>query len=40
MTTRRMNLLPIIDIGIRDAGDADQQFGFELGPVCFGTSKK
>ena len=40
ITTKKMDLLPIIDIALRDAGDADQQFGFELEPVCFGTKKR
>ena len=39
ISTKKLNLLPIIDIAVRDAGDADQQFGFELEPVCFGTKK-
>ena len=38
--TRKTDILPIIDVGVRDAGDANQQFGFELEPVCFGTAKK
>ena len=35
--TRKTDVLPIIDVAMRDAGDANQQFGFELEPVCFGT---
>lgn len=35
--TKKTSLLPIIDIAVHDAGAVDQQFGFELGPVCFGS---
>lgn len=27
--------LPILDVAIRDIGGKGQQFGIELGPVCF-----
>lgn len=37
INTASMSMLPILDIGIRDAGEGNQEFGFELGPVCFGT---
>lgn len=34
-----MSMLPIIDVAVRDAGEAYQEFGLELGPVCFGVQK-
>jgi len=37
MRTRKMSLLPIIDVAVRDGGDVDQEFGFTLDKVCFGT---
>lgn len=27
--------LPLLDIGVRDIGEASQEFGLEIGPVCF-----
>ncbi len=27
--------LPIMDIAVRDIGGKEQEFGLELGPVCF-----
>lgn len=36
--TRKIRLLPIVDIAVRDAGDVNQEFGITLEPVCFGTN--
>lgn len=33
--TESANRLPIIDIAMRDVGGANQEFWFEIGPVCF-----
>ncbi|ELW66609.1 Collagen alpha-1(III) chain [Tupaia chinensis] len=33
--TRKAMILPIVDIAPFDFGDADQEFGFDLSPVCF-----
>ncbi|KAI0219735.1 Collagen alpha-1(V) chain [Lamellibrachia satsuma] len=33
--TLRLNRLPIVDFLPQDYGHAEQQFGFEMGPVCF-----
>jgi len=33
--TRRNTRLPIVDVAPSDIGQADQQFGITLGPVCF-----
>jgi len=38
--TKNMGMLPIIDAAVRDAGDSDQQFGFTVEPVCFGTTQE
>lgn len=35
INTPRIDQLPIIDIMLNDFGDANQRFGFEVGPVCF-----
>lgn len=29
--------LPLLDVAAVDFGQANQKFGFELGPVCFGS---
>ncbi|WP_411026593.1 hypothetical protein, partial [Salmonella sp. s54395] len=34
-TTRSTKRLPIVDVAPADIGMEDQQFGLELGPVCF-----
>lgn len=33
--TEKTQRLPIVDIAIRDAGSSEQEFGLEIGPVCF-----
>jgi len=33
--TVRLNRLPIVDFMPQDYGHYGQQFGFEMGPVCF-----
>ncbi|CAG2174253.1 unnamed protein product [Oppiella nova] len=33
--TDKPQRLPILDIAVRDIGGKDQEFGLELGPVCF-----
>ena len=33
--TSKTSRLPIIDIAPMDVGAADQEFGVEVGPVCF-----
>uniref|UniRef100_A0A8C5WYF8 Fibrillar collagen NC1 domain-containing protein n=1 Tax=Laticauda laticaudata TaxID=8630 RepID=A0A8C5WYF8_LATLA len=33
--TQNVARLPIIDIALVDVGGADQEFGVEIGPVCF-----
>lgn len=33
--TEKTQRLPLVDIAIRDAGSEDQEFGLEIGPVCF-----
>jgi len=33
--TEKTQRLPLVDIAVRDAGSADQEFGLEIGPVCF-----
>jgi len=33
--TEKTQRLPLLDIGVRDAGAAEQEFGLEIGPVCF-----
>lgn len=33
--TQNVARLPIIDIAPVDIGSADQEFGVEIGPVCF-----
>lgn len=35
MSTYHTSRLPIVDFKPRDYGARDQQFGFEVGPVCF-----
>ncbi|KAG8124830.1 hypothetical protein E2320_020157, partial [Naja naja] len=35
--TQNVARLPIIDIAPVDVGGADQEFGVEIGPVCFVT---
>jgi collagen type V/XI/XXIV/XXVII alpha len=37
--TKKLNLLPVIDIKPRDYGLPNQKFGFDAGPVCFRTSR-
>lgn len=27
--------LPVVDLGLMDTGKADQEFGVDVGPVCF-----
>lgn len=27
--------LPVLDLGLMDTGKAEQEFGLDLGPVCF-----
>lgn len=34
-TTDKAARLPIVDIAVRDVGEANQQFWVELGPVCY-----
>lgn len=34
-TTQKTQRLPIVDIAIRDVGEANQQFRVQLGPACF-----
>lgn len=33
--TQKVARLPIIDIAPVDIGNTDQEFGIEIGPVCF-----
>uniref|UniRef100_A0A8C6ULL2 Fibrillar collagen NC1 domain-containing protein n=1 Tax=Neogobius melanostomus TaxID=47308 RepID=A0A8C6ULL2_9GOBI len=35
INTLRIDQLPIIDVMFNDFGEANQRFGFEIGPVCF-----
>ncbi|NXV90243.1 COBA1 protein, partial [Calonectris borealis] len=35
VTSSRVERLPLTDVAVLDFGDANQKFGFELGPVCF-----
>jgi len=35
LKTKKLSRLPIVDFKPKDYGKAWQQFGFELGPVCF-----
>lgn len=35
LNTPRIDQVPIIDVMLNDFGDANQRFGFEVGPVCF-----
>lgn len=35
IVTQRVEHLPLVDVAVQDFGDANQKFGFELGPVCF-----
>uniref|UniRef100_A0A8C4J5Y9 Fibrillar collagen NC1 domain-containing protein n=1 Tax=Dromaius novaehollandiae TaxID=8790 RepID=A0A8C4J5Y9_DRONO len=35
VTSSRVERLPLTDVAVADFGDANQKFGFELGPVCF-----
>lgn len=37
LRTRKITMLPVIDIALRHAGADDQEFGFELDSVCFGN---
>lgn len=34
-STDKPQRLPIIDIGFKDIGQRNQEFGIDLGPVCF-----
>lgn len=27
--------LPVVDVALMDVRDADQEFGLDIGPVCF-----
>lgn len=33
--TNKPSRLPILDIAPLDIGEADQEFGLDIGPVCF-----
>lgn len=35
VNTPQLEQLPLLDIKISDFGDINQQFGFDVGPVCF-----
>lgn len=35
VTSSHVEWLPLMDVAVVDFGDANQKFGFELGPVCF-----
>uniref|UniRef100_A0A8B9QES5 Fibrillar collagen NC1 domain-containing protein n=1 Tax=Apteryx owenii TaxID=8824 RepID=A0A8B9QES5_APTOW len=35
VASSRVERLPLTDVAVADFGDANQKFGFELGPVCF-----
>ncbi|KAL7988098.1 hypothetical protein Chor_007017, partial [Crotalus horridus] len=35
IVTQHVEHLPLVDVAVQDFGDANQKFGFELGPVCF-----
>lgn len=35
INTPKIDQVPIIDVMLTDFGDANQKFGFEVGPVCF-----
>ncbi|NXC75434.1 CO5A1 protein, partial [Anhinga anhinga] len=35
VSSSRVERLPLMDVAVVDFGDANQKFGFELGPVCF-----
>lgn len=35
VTSSHVEWLPLTDVAVVDFGDANQKFGFELGPVCF-----
>lgn len=32
-----MQHVPIIDVGLRDVGSSDQEFGIEVGRACFSS---
>ena len=34
-STQSTRRLPLLDIGVRDIGGSNQQFGLLIGPVCF-----
>lgn len=33
--TQNLDALPVLDIAAHDIGDGNEQFGLEIGPVCF-----
>ena len=33
--TNNLDVLPILDIAAHDIGDGNEQFGLEIGPICF-----
>ena len=33
--TTKPNRLPIVDVAAYDIGDSSEEFGLEIGPVCF-----
>lgn len=35
INTPQVEHLPLLDIKVSDFGESNQQFGFEVGPVCF-----
>lgn len=35
VSSSRVERLPLMDVAVADFGEANQKFGFELGPVCF-----
>lgn len=35
INTPQVEHLPLLDIMVSDFGESNQQFGFEVGPVCF-----
>ncbi len=35
INTPQVEHLPLLDIKVSDFGQSNQQFGFEVGPVCF-----
>lgn len=37
LRSSRPGFLPLLDVAASDFGQANQKFGFELGPVCFSS---